>query len=132
MLWDEDKKKYMKYIIILFYELKEEEINGMDGENKILEKIEKTLKKCDEKDFMMEKMGNLLKPLDHWNMREKNFDEWQKNVIDLVKKKQSIVVKAPTSAGKSWIAMSAGIIHKLRLSMFVRLSQLHIKLELIL
>ena len=84
----------------------------MDGENKILEKIEKTLKKCDEKDFMMEKMGNLLKPLDHWNMREKNFDEWQKNVIDFVKKKQSIVVKAPTSAGKSWIAMSAGIIHK--------------------
>ena len=112
MLWGEDKKKYMKYIIILFYELKEEETTGMDGENKMLEKIEKTLKKCDEKDFMMEKMGNLLKPLDHWNMREKNFDEWQKNVIDLVKKKQSIVVKAPTSAGKSWIAMSAGIIHK--------------------
>ena len=40
MLWEEDKKKYMKYIIV-FYELKEEEINGIDGENKILEKIEK-------------------------------------------------------------------------------------------
>ena len=37
-------------------------------ENKMLEKIEKILKSVI-KDFMMEKMGNLLKPLDHWNMR---------------------------------------------------------------
>lgn len=107
--WDEDKKKYMKYIIILFYELKEE---GFVDDEKLLEKIEKTLKKCDEKDFMMEKMGNLLKPLDHWNDREKVFDEWQKQVIDFVSKRESVVVKAPTSAGKSWVAMSAGILHK--------------------
>ena len=108
-LWNEDKKTYMKYIIILFYELKE---NDFVDEDRILEKIEKTLKKCDEKDFMMEKMGNLLKPLDHWNDREKVFDDWQKDVIDYVSKRQSVVVKAPTSAGKSWVAMSAGILHK--------------------
>ena len=107
--WNEDKKKYMKYVIILFYELKEE---GFVDNEKLLEKIEKTLKKCDEKDFMMEKMGNLLKPLDHWNDREKVFDEWQKQVIDFVSKRESVVVKAPTSAGKSWVAMSAGILHK--------------------
>ena len=57
-------------------------------------------------------MGNLLKPLDHWNDREKVFDDWQKDVIDYVSKRQSVVVKAPTSAGKSWVAMSAGILHK--------------------
>jgi len=108
-LWNEDKKTYMKYIIILFYELKD---NNFVDEDKLLEKIEKTLKKCDEKDFMMEKMGNLLKPLDHWNDREKVFDDWQKDVIDYVSKRQSVIVKAPTSAGKSWIAMSAGILHK--------------------
>ena len=108
-LWNEDKKTYMKYIIILFYELKE---NDFVDEDRILEKFEKTLKKCDEKDFMMEKMGNLLKPLDHWNDREKVFDDWQKDVIDYVSKRQSVVVKAPTSAGKSWVAMSAGILHK--------------------
>lgn len=107
--WSEDKKKYMKYIIILFYELKDETITDDDN---LFEKIERTLRKCDEKDFMMEKMGNMLKPLDHWNNREKVFDPWQKDVIDLISKNKSIVVRAPTSAGKSWIAMAAGILHK--------------------
>ena len=109
LLWDEDKKKYMKYVIILFYELKNEKTAK---EDKLMNRIERTLNKCDEKDFMMEKMGNLLKPLDHWNDREKNFDDWQEKVINFVSKNESVVVKAPTSAGKSWVAMAAGILHK--------------------
>ena len=112
LLWEEDKKKYMKYVIILFYELKEEDTETMDKNEKIMIRIEKTLRKCDEKDFMLEKMGNLLKPLDQWNEREKVLDDWQEKVIDMVSKNESVVVKAPTSAGKSWIAMAAGIIHK--------------------
>ena len=109
LFWEEDKKKYMKYIIILFYELKDETTYK---EDKIMERIERTLRRCDEKDFMMEKMGNLLKPLDHWNEREKNFDDWQEKVIHFISKNESVIVKAPTSAGKSWVAMAAGILHK--------------------
>ena len=109
LFWDEDKKKYMKYIIVLFYELKDETTYK---EDKIMERIERTLNKCDTKDFMMEKMGNLLKPLDYWNEREKNFDDWQEKVIHLISKNESVIVKAPTSAGKSWVAMAAGILHK--------------------
>ena len=109
LLWDEDKKKYMKYIIILFYELKDEKTVG---EDKLMDRIERTLNKCDEKDFMMEKMGNLLKPLDYWNDREKSFDDWQEKVINFISKNESVIVKAPTSAGKSWVAMAAGILHK--------------------
>ena len=75
-------------------------------------RIEKILRKSDEKDFMMEKMGNMLKPLDHWNGRDKKFDEWQERVIDMIFKNESIIVRAPTSAGKSWVAMAAGILHK--------------------
>jgi|MEHZ01.4.fsa_nt_MEHZ011137930.1_5 superfamily II RNA helicase len=115
VLWEEDKKKYMRFVIILFYELKEEDtetIESMDKDDRVMHRIEKTLRKCDEKDFMLEKMGNLLKPLDQWNEREKVLDDWQERVIDLVSKNESVVVKAPTSAGKSWIAMAAGIIHK--------------------
>jgi superfamily II RNA helicase len=115
VLWEEDKKKYMRFVIILFYELKEEDtetIESMDKDDNVMRRIEKTLRKCDVKDFMMEKMGNLLKPLDQWNERGKVLDDWQERVIDLVSKNESVVVKAPTSAGKSWIAMAAGIIHK--------------------
>lgn len=112
MLWNEDKKKYMRYIIVLFYELKEEDTRTIDGEDKIMIRIEKILRKSDEKDFMMEKMGNMLKPLDHWNGRDKKFDEWQERVIDMIFKNESIIVRAPTSAGKSWVAMAAGILHK--------------------
>ena len=42
-LWEEDKKKYMKFIIILFYELKEEET--VTDDEKILKNIERTLRK---------------------------------------------------------------------------------------
>ena len=35
-----------------------------------------------------------------------------RKTIHLIKDKQNIIVKAPTSSGKSFIAMAAGIIHK--------------------
>ncbi len=108
-LWEEDKKKYMKYIIVLFYELKVLEKYCKD---EFILKIEKTLSKCDTKDFMMENMGNLLHPLDHWNNHEKKFDDWQRKVIKYISNNQSVIVKAPTSSGKSFIAMACGILHK--------------------
>lgn len=107
--WEEDKKKYMKYIIVLFYELKVLEKYCKD---ELILKIEKTLSKCDTKDFMMENMGNLLHPLDHWNNHEKKFDDWQRKVIKYISNNQSVIVKAPTSSGKSFIAMACGILHK--------------------
>ena len=36
---------------------------------------------------------------------------WQIKVINHVKKKESVIVKAPTSSGKSFVAMATGIIH---------------------
>ena len=111
-LWNEDKGKYMKYIIVLFYELKVDEgvYQGVDKE--MMMKVEKTLKSCDTKEFMMGKMGSMLKPLDYWNKHEKVFDEWQEKVINYISKNESVIVKAPTSAGKSFIAMATGVIHK--------------------
>ena len=107
--WEEDKKKYMKYIIVLFHEVKE--VDEYNNDAMVL-KIEKTLGKCDTKDFMMEKMGNMLKPLDHWNNHQKKFDDWQKKVVKYISNNESVIVKAPTSAGKSFIAMACGVLHK--------------------
>ena len=61
---------------------------------------------------MMKELGYLLPPLNFWDNPEKKLDDWQKEVINIVNKKESCLVKAPTSAGKTWIAMSTGIIHK--------------------
>lgn len=105
-----DKKKYMKFIIILFYELKDLKL---EKENKkLILKIEKVLDKCDVKHFMMNQMGNMLEPLNNWNHKERVFDDWQKEVIQYIQNNESIIVKAPTSAGKSFIAMACGILHK--------------------
>ena len=112
LFW-ENKKKYMKYIIILYYELKDINFNSKEEDRrKLIHKIEKLMNKCDVKLFMMEKMGNMLSPLDYWNNKDHVFDDWQKEVINYINNNQSIIVKAPTSAGKSFIAMSCGILHK--------------------
>ena len=42
----------------------------------------------------------------------KKFEDWQLETINNVNRGNSIIVKAPTSSGKSFIAMSAGIFHK--------------------
>ena len=54
----------------------------------------------------------MLPPLDYWKQTEKKFEEWQIQTINHVNNNESVIVKAPTSSGKSFIAMSAGIFHK--------------------
>tara|TARA_Y100000817_G_scaffold295601_1_gene270489 strand:- start:4927 stop:7686 length:2760 start_codon:yes stop_codon:yes gene_type:complete len=103
----ENKKKYMKYIIVLFFNLKE-----MNIKHEIIEKVEQILDDYDYQLYMMKEMGHMLPPLDYWNQKEKKFDEWQYNIIQSVHRNESIILKAPTSSGKTFIAMSAGIFHK--------------------
>ena len=104
-----EKNKYMKYIITLYFNLK-------DTDNKdykeFIDKVGIKLEKYEYKLYMMKEIGNLLPPLNFWDTVEKKLDEWQKAVIKYVKKNESVLVRAPTSAGKTWIAMSAGIMHK--------------------
>ena len=70
------------------------------------------LDEYDYKLFMMKKMGNMLPPLDVWNQTKQSFEDWQIQTIKYVNQNESVIVKAPTSSGKSFIAMSAGIFHK--------------------
>ena len=104
-LW-ETKDKYMDYIFILYFYLKDYRKNG------IIENVCSMLQEYDYKLFMMKKMGHMLPPLDYWKQSEKKFEDWQIQTIGHVNKNESVIVKAPTSSGKSFIAMSAGIFHK--------------------
>ena len=110
-----DKDNYMNYIILLFFELKNTNVRTeYISENNIslLRKINETLEESDYKIFMMKNLGHMLPPLNYWDKGLKKFDDWQKNVIKYVDQKKSVIVRAPTSSGKTFIAMSTGIIHK--------------------
>ena len=98
------KKKYIHFIILIYYEIRE-------SNHPLLEKIQNIMMNYDTKLFMMKELGHLLPPLNHWN-QVKNLDEWQIKTIKHIKNKENTIVKAPTSSGKSFIAMAAGILHQ--------------------
>ena len=109
-----NKKDYMSQILILYYSLKyghNEYIINDETYIKNSRKLDKKLKDCDVKSYLMKECSNLLPPLNFWDKGEYKLDEWQKNVISLIKKKSSVLVRAPTSAGKTFIAMATGILH---------------------
>lgn len=102
-----DKKKHLDNIFILYYHLKDN-----FPEEKIIIKIRKKLENYDCKAYMLENLGHQLPPLNFWNKTDDKLDEWQINTINLIKKKESCIVKAPTSSGKTFIAMATGILFK--------------------
>ena len=102
-----DKRKMMHYIFFIYFELQKKDIH-----NEKTNELSKLFDKYDSKLFMMKEMDKILPPLDYWNQKEKTFEEWQKKTITRIQQNKSILVKAPTSSGKSFIAMSAGIFHK--------------------
>ena len=103
----ENKKENMKYIILLFFSLKDKIKN-----NEIVNKVDNLLDNYDYHLYMMKEVGDMLPPLNYWEKKSYSFEDWQIKVINHVKKKESVIVKAPTSSGKSFIAMSSGIFHK--------------------
>lgn len=81
-------------------------------EEHILEKVSKYLSDTDYKTFQFEHLSNELAPLDFYNDYEKKLDDWQINVINYIKQNKSVLVSAPTSCGKTWLALYPGIIGK--------------------
>ena len=79
---------------------------------------------------MFENLGHYLPPLNFWDRGDLQFEEWQKDIIHKIKSNESVVLRAPTSSGKTFIAMATGIIHK-KIYMFVRQNRWHIRLVLI-
>ena len=104
------KKKYVKHIFILYFHLKEEK-DISEEKKELLKKIKKVLEKYDSKLFMFSDLGDLLPPLNFWDKGPLKLDQWQQDVIQMIKNKESVIVRAPTSSGKTFIAMATGILH---------------------
>ena len=111
--WSDKKrrKKYLSHVMNLFFG---SEITDCSEEkyNKIFDKIHNKLKDYEYKLYMMKELGHLLPPLNIYENKDKKLDDWQIEVINHMKHKDSVIVKAPTSSGKSFVGYSAGVIHK--------------------
>ena len=101
------KKKNLHHIFILYYHMKDDFKN-----DKIISKIQHTLTKYDCKSYMLEHLGHLLPPLNFWNQTSKKLDPWQIDAVQSIRQKQSCLIKAPTSSGKTFVAMATGILFK--------------------
>jgi len=107
------KKKYLTHVFNLYFHLKHVEKENLSEERQtIMNKIDSILSEYDYKLYMFENLGHLLPPLNFWDKGELKFDEWQTNAIQKIKKNISLIAKAPTSSGKTFISMAAGILYK--------------------
>jgi hypothetical protein len=106
------KKKYLHHVFNLYYHLYQQKDQLQDKSLQILTKIESILSDYDCKSYMLKELGHLLPPLNYWDQGPTKLDDWQKEVVDKIYQGISVLVKAPTSSGKTFIAMATGIIHK--------------------
>ena len=104
------KKEHLPHLMNLFTQLTD--LGKTDDQNELLSKIQKRLDDTEYKLYMMKHLSHLLPPLNIHEPRVKKLDDWQIEVLNYIKKGESIIVKAPTSSGKSFVGLSAGIIHK--------------------
>ena len=105
---------YMPHILNLYFNIKysgEALILKSDEFVKMSVKLDKKLEGYDYKTYMMKELSHLLPPLNFWDRGSISLDDWQINVITLIKNNRSIIVRAPTSSGKTFVAMAAGLIH---------------------
>jgi hypothetical protein len=103
------RKKYFHHVLILYYHLADTVI-PTEFKNMVTN-IETLIDKYDVKGYMLEKLGDMLPPLNYWDQGSYTLDPWQIQVTDYIRKNESVIVKAPTSAGKTFVAMATGIMH---------------------
>ena len=103
------RKEHLPHLMNLYFQLAD---SGSTKDNKeLLQKIQNKLDDTEYKLYMMKHLSHLLPPLNIHEPKVKKLDDWQIEVLNYIKKGESVVVKAPTSSGKSFVALSAGIIH---------------------
>ena len=73
----------MDTIILLYFHLKDETLT--DEYQEIIDTIDSKIANQPLKEYMMKEMGHLLPPLQVWDNHIKEFDPWQKNVIQHIK-----------------------------------------------
>lgn len=110
-LWNSEKKN-LKVILSLYFEVVKEKRYIVNYEY-MIRGIEKKIinKDYDFKLYMLKELGDMLPPLNYWDNENKKLEDWQITALKYIKNNNSVIIKAPTSSGKSLIGLSAGIFY---------------------
>ena len=103
------RKNYFHHVMNLYFQLVGKGTTSKQCELLII--IQSKLEDTEYKLYMMKNLSHLLPPLNIHEPRVKQLDDWQIEVVKYIKNKESVIVKAPTSSGKSFVGLSAGILH---------------------
>ena len=105
------RKDYFPHVMNLYFQVIDKPIPD-EHHKLIINKMKSKLDDYEYKLYMMKYLSHLLPPLNIHEPRTKGLDDWQIKVVQWIKQGESVIVKAPTSSGKSFIALSAGVFHK--------------------
>ena len=105
-----NRKNYFHHVMNLYFQLVGK--GTTPEQTSLLQVIQSKLHDTEYKLYMMKKLSHLLPPLNIHEPRVKQLDDWQIEVVKYIQKGESVVVKAPTSSGKSFVGLSAGVLHK--------------------
>ena len=104
------RKGYFPHVMNLYFQLVNKEVPEQYKE--LMKIIQSKLDDTEYKLYMMKHLSYLLPPLNIHEPSKKKLDEWQIQVVNYIKQGKSVIVKAPTSSGKSFVGLSVGILHK--------------------
>jgi len=104
------KKEHFPHVMNLYFQLVDKDIPMEYKE--LITTIQHRLDDTEYKLYMMKNLSHLLPPLNIHEPRVKKLDGWQLTVMGHIKKGESVIVKAPTSSGKSFVGLGAGVIHE--------------------
>ena len=105
ILWSY-KKEYFPHVMNLYFQLVDKHTTTEQEE--LLSKIQSKLEDSEYKWYMMKNLSHLLPPLNIHEPKVKKLDDWQVKVVNHIKQGESVVVKAPTSSGKSFGRIECG------------------------
>ncbi len=105
----EKRKLYFPHVLNLYFQLVGKDTK--QSETDLLAVIQSKLEDTEYKLYMMKHLSHLLPPLNIHEPKRKLLDDWQVEVVNYIRQGESVVVKAPTSSGKSFVALSAGVFH---------------------
>jgi superfamily II RNA helicase len=90
-------------------ELRENAKSYADDE-KTMSRMHKQLMGMDYKTIQFRDLADQLSPLDFYNRTKKTLEPWQIDVMTRIENRQSTIVCAPTSSGKTWFGQLSGLL----------------------